>query len=283
MDIVINSCLEQIPEGGVPIVNQGHYYHNLLLCLGYPISSPPVADLLRQLHGLEGEWLVVSPLHWQATHNDAMIIAVSNDLRLTEEEGHAWFDAFAAFVAADGVNAYYHDAYTWLIQSDTFPKIQAKPVGLLLHKSMMPQLETLDNTFFWQRFITEIQMFLSGHGLNKQRKGRYSVNGVWIWGAGVLQRSKQCIVPHDPETESLARLVSSNIQHVSNMSISEISQYDTKLKRLPDNTIFLYSDLSSLSELQCVLRKKLVSWYWNNHAYQVKPKHWIKSLWRKLC
>lgn len=268
MNVVINSCIDNVPEGSLPLPNQGHYYHHILTCLGYPLFEPPVADLLRRLHGLDGTWLVVSPIHWQATHNDAMIVAAGDDLQLTELESQKWFEAFADFVSDEKISAYYHDASTWLIQLDGHPRITAKPVHSLLHQSMMPQLEALDTTFFWQRFMTESQMFFSGHALNTLRNGRYPINGLWIWGGGVLrQPGKHAIVVNDQHTQSLAALLSTNV-----------SLYSAE-QSYPHDTLMLWSDLERLGDLQTKLTKQTVSWYWNNHVYQLKPKHWLRRLW----
>ncbi len=300
MNVVINSYIDKVPEGGLPIPNQesvivlaasgfplpdghgsvvpgermieapnqGHYYQHILSCLGYPLLTPPVADLLRRVHELDGDWLVASPISWQATHNDAMIVAAGDDLQLTELEGQTWFEAFAEFVSAEDLRAYYHDANTWLIQRNQHPSITTKPVQAMLHQSMMPHLEAMDNTFFWQRFMTESQMFFSGHVLNTLRTGRYPINGLWIWGGGVLQApSKHPIVVDNPQACSLATLLSSNV-----------SVYSAE-QTYPRDALVLWSDLSRLRDLQTTLTKRTVSWYWNNHTYQIKPKHWLKRLW----
>ncbi|MDP3704481.1 MAG: hypothetical protein Q8R24_01050 [Legionellaceae bacterium] len=268
MNVVINSCIDTVPEGSLPIPNQSHYYHHILSCLGYPLLTPPVADLLRKWHGLDGVWLVVSPIHWQATHNDAMIVAAGEDLQLTELEGHQWFEAFAEFVSAETMRVHYHDASTWLIQLSEHPIITAQPVQTMLHQSMMPHLDGMDHTFFWQRFMTESQMFLSNHALNTSRIGRYSINGLWIWGGGVLQtRSKCTIVVDNQHAFSLATLLSLNVSFYSAERI------------YPRDALVLWSDLSRLKALQAKLTKQTVSWYWNNCTYQTKPKHWLKRLW----
>ena len=184
MDIVINADIDEVPEGHFPILNQGNFYHNILTCLGYSYEKPPVADLLRRYHGLEGQWLIASPIHWQATHNDAMIVASGSELQLSDQVSRLWFAAFKEFVTADHFNVHYHDAHTWLIQCDGKPLLDSKPVHTLHHKSLMPELRKLDETLYWQRLITEGQMFFSEHPLNKDRLASYSINGLWFWGGG---------------------------------------------------------------------------------------------------
>lgn len=151
--------------------------------MGYHQDSLPAGDVLRRLHHLEGKWFVVSPIHWQATHNDAMIVACGEDLNLSEAHSRQWFTVLADFLKDDEITLYYHDATTWLIQKKTAPSLNAKPAFLLLQQSLMPHLKALDATGFWSRLITEVQMLFSQYPV----KGEYPVNGIWIWGDGSLK------------------------------------------------------------------------------------------------
>ena len=273
MDIVINAELGFKPESNVSIVNYGNYYHNLLSCLTYPVDSPPIADLLRRYHGLEGQWLIASPIHWQATHNDAMIVASGSELQLSDDESRLWFTALEAFLAPENISLYYHDAHTWLLQYDGRPHIFSKPVHVLQHQSMMPELKKLDDTLFWQRFITENQMFFSAHSLNKTRIGLYPINGLWIWGGGSLRaRVKIPLVYHDDSSLKLAKLLSTNVIDY------------TSLPSLSNNCVLLCNDFGQHDQhvLQTQLNKNTVRWYWNNVAYISKPNSWLSRLMEKF-
>lgn len=269
MDIVINAEIESVPEGSLAIASRGNYYHHLLACLDYPDPYPPVADLLRRFHGLEGQCLIASPIHWQATHNDAMIVASGNDLQLSEPESRLWFAALAEFLAADNMQLYFHDATTWLLQCEGKPALIAKPVHSLLHQSMMPQLRNLDESLFWQRLITETQMFLSAHPLNQSGKGKQPINGIWIWGSGSLLEKKQkpCIAS-DKDSHALARLLSKEV-HESHLTAP-----------LTKDTVLLFSDLAPQDRLalQTRLEKYKLRWYWNNIAYETPAKRWFSRL-----
>jgi len=273
MDIVINAEIALIPENNTEIPTQGNFYHNLLSCLGYPNDAPPVADLLCKYHDLEGEWLVVSPIHWQATHNDAMIIASGTQLGLSEQDSQLWFKAFKAFVASENMRVHYHDAQTWLLQYEDKPLLTAKPVHLLHHKSMMPELEVLDNTLFWQRFFTESQMFFSAHVLNKNRTDLYPINGVWLWGNGKLEAKTQTqLICADSDLLKLADILSTKVGDAYS------------LPQATKNSILLYANLNQNTRLvlQKQLQKNTIRWYWNNLAYQSKPKSWISRFMERV-
>ncbi|HBI21160.1 MAG TPA: hypothetical protein DDY37_00995 [Legionella sp.] len=264
MDIIINATIDAAPEGSVPIPAQGNYYHHLLACLGYPVDAPPVADLLRRYHGLDGTWLVASPIHWQATHNDAMIVACNASLDLSDEESRHWFDAWAAYLPPDEFNLHYHDAYTWLIQPMKPHPMHALPVHTLLHQPMMQHLKALDTSLFWSSLLTENQMLFSSHPLNDARKDAYPINGVWIWGAGQLAAPvSRPIVCGDEASCHLARVVSTHVR------LYALSQAYSK------NTIVL-------SVTDEPFKNHTARRYWNNLAYMNKASCRFIRFWRSL-
>lgn len=266
--IVIDASIEHMPENSVYEFNRCSYYQNILTCFGYSNDNPPVADLLRQLHGLSGEWLIVSPLHWQATHNDAMITAMGADLHLSDDESRAWFEAFAAFIQPEQMKLYYHDATTWLLQVQDHPIDGATlPLSHVLNQSMMPLLAQLDATLFWQRFITEAQMFFSGHALNRSRTMSYPINGIWIWGQGQLNVQTSIPISCDnDEGLKLAAILSTNINtYVSNNPFPK-----------KDGAIVMLNDLNYIEPFKAAYMKQhTIHWYWNNIAYITKPTHWL--------
>jgi hypothetical protein len=223
MDIIINSILSEAPEGCTALATHGNFFSNLFACLGdpkadsqliHPENYCPVADLLRRYHNLEGdEWLIASPIHWQATHNDAMIMASGEALQLYEEESRLWFAAFKDYLSADNINVHYHDPVTWLLQCPGRPAISSKPVYSLHHQSMMSELKQLDPSLFWARFMTDMQMFFSSHPLNRSRKAdRFLINGVWVWGGGTLVAPQSIpLVCYDSELLTLAGLLSTKV------------------------------------------------------------------------
>lgn len=268
MDIIINDIQNELPLGHSRLPHPGSFYQNILSVMGYPLASPPVADLLARYHGLSGEWLVASPICWEATHNDAMIIASGDSLDLSEEASKAWFDVFRESVDTLSCQAVFHDSHTWLIQMDDKPAISAKPPNHLHHQSMMPHLAVMDQTLFWQRFFTENQMFFSAHPLNQARIASFPINGLWIWGQGQLDAPSKTPIYCDEAFHSLAQNLSSNVRSIEpHQSINEGVVFT---QRCTDDL---------LDHLKQPIKKQRMRWYWNNVAYASKPTHW---LWRLL-
>lgn len=272
MDIVINQNAPRIPSNAEPMHSQGNFYFHLLSCLGYPMDSLPIADLVRRYDGLEGGWLMASPIHWEATHNDAMIVACGDGLGLTEELSRMWFSELEAFAKEEQISMHYHDASTWLLQCPGKPIIHAKSPQALLHQSMLTHLTGLDETRYWQKFLTEIQMLFTMHPLSKSSQMPYTVNGLWIWGGGALKPPSVSPLFCDRASEKIARLLSSNVD------------LDLASKAITKHSLLLVNDLSALEQvaLENRFQNRTMRWYWNNCAYGTQPKRWIARLWEKF-
>lgn len=259
MNIVVNTAFPQ------ETINHRGYYQNILSCLGYSDTHPPVADWLRRYHKLEGRWLVLSPIFWQATHNDAMIMACDHELDLSDSESQLWFNALSDFLKEDPIKLHYHNAYMWLIQFEQAPALNAIPVHQLLRRSITQALQTLDEKLFWSRFITENQMFFSQNRLNQSRGNRYPINGLWVWGDGVLNTpSNQLIIASEDLDYDLCAVLSTNVTR----GFSE--------KDYPHDALLL---LPNLEEYQIQkFDKNTVHWYWNNTTYVTRPS----GLWARV-
>ncbi|MBI2784836.1 MAG: hypothetical protein HYX60_00410 [Legionella longbeachae] len=265
MHVLISSECSVVPLSSKPLVSEGDALLNFLHILDYDSADPPLADLLRRYHHLEGEWLVLSPVHWEATHNDAMIVASGKELQLKEIESKSCFNLFAQYLAEEDKVLFYHNKQTWLLYHDKSQALNAKPVHHLLNLSLMPELAKLDNTMYWQKFFTESQMFFAS------RTNQSKINGIWLWGSAKLKDKKAIKVCADEYFLSIAQICSSNVTLYSPSVM--LKEYE----------ILLITDFFMLSEHhQEELKKKTVDWYWNNVAYTAKSSNWFTRLWRKL-
>lgn len=264
MDVVIhaNCPLTGIPKQ--PIKGYGHAYLHLLKCLGYGDNEYPVGEWLRLYHGLEGKWLVVTPIHWQASHNDVVLLACGASMNGTEVQMRQAFDVFSVFAAEAGVRVHYHDPYTWLLHCDDKPTIHALPPYVLLQQSIFSSIQSLDPTLYWQRFITEVQMLFAQH-LSPSSQ----INGVWIWGEGALKAASDRPVwvsrPHQLE---MASLLSNHVQS---------GEEKEKV------TLLWFESLSpeAHSSLCTQLKPYAVNWYWDNLAYHTKKSSWFSRFLNK--
>lgn len=272
MDVVINSEIKTLPPDVEEIKGQRHFYLNFLYSLGFSEQQLPLAQLLSQLHHLTGEWLVLSPVHWQATHNDAMIIACDDELGLTAQESRQWFNELATFLKYDGFEMVYHDTNCWLLSKNAKPDPKVKTVYQMLHRSMMPELSVMDDSFFWQQFITETQMFFSSNPMNQKRMDEHklTINGVWVWGGGALNPSQKTVYTSE-NLASLARLCSENVS---------IYTAESRLKQIDCLLVNNHQDIDP--HHLTAMKRHLIRWYWNNYSYCNAVKPWWQRLWRRI-
>lgn len=267
MDVVIDAFCPFSIEDRALIAHEGTLYQHLLRCCGYPLHQPPVGALLAKQHGFTaGRWLVVSPIHWQATHNDAMITASGAALNLSEASARLMFKEIAAFLAQDGMRLIYHTDDLWLLDCGEAPPVgAARPVNQLLHQSLMPHLTSLGPDGFWQRLMTEIQMLLMS---KKEKLALYEgeVNGVWFWGAGDL--SAPTARPIIAETLAIVEVAK---------SLSSNAMLYESPKQLSKNALVWWAHAATLP---AALNRYAIQWRWQDKAYQSKPSRWFYR-WRK--
>ncbi len=266
MDVVIDSTSDAVPFKSTPLFTQGCYSLNLLACLGYSADNSPLGNFLKLYHQLEGQWLIVSPIHWQATHNDALIVAADTDLHLDENEARSWYKALVSFFKTYQAELIYHDTTHWLLKADGLPAISSKSLNTILHQSLMPVLSAMDKTFFWQRLLTESQMYLSNHPLNSQRQDK-PINGVWVWGQGDFNR---------PISKTL---ITDDIVLLDNFIDSSFPLNLTK--EFSGDCLIA---IKQCDQLPCLANLKLrnhpIRWYWNDRAYLTPAHSWLSRLWR---
>ncbi|KTC65924.1 Uncharacterized protein conserved in bacteria (plasmid) [Legionella adelaidensis] len=262
MNIIIDA--DQKNPDGVNIPCFYNFYHHILLALGYDPQKPPIGDLLSKMHGLEGKWLIASPILWQASHNDAMIVASGSALGISHEESQNLFHTFKNFLDG-GMEVFFHDRHHWLVRYDNKPEINAAALSSTYHQSMLPLLQMLDKSLFWQSLITESQMLF-----NQMEKPSLKINGLWFWGNGTISVAKEPLFC-TPALHTLGSILSSEVQEIS-----------LEPKKYAKNAVFILDHLSTntLFLLEKQLKRKPAKWYWNNTAY-TKTTSWWTRLWRK--
>lgn len=271
MDVIVNDLKDTVPVGSSPLFGQEDYHQNILLCLGYERQYLPLADLLKYYHQLSGQWLIATPVHWEATHNDATLVASAKELKLSEAESRLWFKAVADFLKQDDFDPLFHNAQTWLFKAEGKPLFKSKSVHSILHQSLMPLLADLDNSLYWQRLFTELQMYLSAHPLNLNRGSSLPVNGLWFWGEGSLgKQSDKTLLTDDKVLQYCLVEKGLNIRE-----LSASSTYD------PNQLVVIYDAKQiELGDLEEKTKRTQVSWYWNNCSYSQKAASWWSRFWR---
>lgn len=256
MQLVINAATEVFPESAQEVSALNNYHLNILSALYPGEKNLPLADLLCHYHGLKGEWIVVSPLHWHATHNDVIVDGIYDSLMLDELKAQALFSRLQEWMQIEGMPMVYHDCYHWLLQIDNKPPIKSVALPYLLQLPLTPILRAMDSSQYWQRLFTELQMWMH------QNMPDSMVNGVWFYGEGKLDWRQSPIFSDDPDL----------LQHFPN-----------QVNTLQSQTIAAENALWILQTNPPDLNKRCqpvaTTWFWNNKTYQLPAKPWWK-FWR---
>lgn len=153
---------------------QGLWQINLLKLF----SQTGIANFLARQQGLpDGNWVLISPVHCQTTHNDAMIIGNCKEPEW-QSTIEVYYEHFVNWVAQDGIMIHRLEGCLWLMNAQTFPDLATPSLQEVQHRSLSPFLSNMPS--FWLKWWTEVQMVL--HQVKVQ--GPYVVNAVWPWGAG---------------------------------------------------------------------------------------------------
>lgn len=190
-------------------------------------------------------------------------MAFGSALSLTPEQSKYWFEKYASYLAEDGLSLQYYDADIWLLDANKLPVLNSKPIHQLLHQSLMPELAQLESSMYWQKLITESQMFFASSPNDTL------LNGVWPWGDGVVSAPKPFALATDEAFLELTKPL-----------FSSVTPYNPTLA-LKDYQLILLQELSTLSSVHLKeLSQSDTQWYWNNKAYSLPRHSWFNRLWR---
>ncbi|ATW01692.1 hypothetical protein CCU22_00375 [Candidatus Legionella polyplacis] len=264
INIVINNSKKILSKNIKYNLIHKSYYYNILISLGFSFVYPPLANLISIYCNIsiKEQWLVVSLVHWKLYYNQVMIVASDSSLQLNELESRLWFYEISQFFKSDDINLIYYNPYIWLINIKNKPLIYNPSIYVLLNKPIYPSLFYLDKTLFWQKKITELQMYLYSHSLNKWRPPGLTINSLWIWGHGKFIFPKLIkIITND----LILLKYFSEFNNIMNFSYK--SKFDKNccvFIKYPKEEIFIF--------LKKKLKKYSTYWHWNNVSlyYQAK-------------
>jgi hypothetical protein len=158
----------------------------------YPVAA--VTRLVDDDHDLEGVWMRADPVHLRP-ERDAVVLLDSSAFNLEKHE--------ALILAADLQQVFTDreielEAPTnsrWYIKLKQLPEISTTPIHEVVGNDIDKKSAIGDNKVLWDQLSNEAQMSLHNCPLNDEReqRGELPVNGVWLWGAGELPKSKKQI------------------------------------------------------------------------------------------
>jgi hypothetical protein len=155
-----------------------------------PQQDWPLASITRLADGGTPDaayWLRADPAHFSVMR-DRVVYSTADFDDLTREEASQLADALAAHFGADFAPLALHPR-RWYLRFDTPPRLLTTPPSLARGHALDRILPTGDDAAVWRARLNEAQMLLHVHPVNAAREARgvWPVNGLWLWGGGVLQ------------------------------------------------------------------------------------------------
>lgn len=178
----------------------------------------PVAALNWLLyHGeVSSQWMMrADPVNVQANRDHLMMLG--NDmLEIQDDEAYRLVKDINAAYADTHWQLYALSPLHWVIKASRDLDLRTYPLKNVLGMNISQYLPHGPDSAAWHAVMNELQMFLHGHPVNRERnaRGLPEINSVWLWGGGVLPAAGNNDSPpawvqcwsNNAMTQALARL-----------------------------------------------------------------------------
>lgn len=159
------------------------------LCRAFGLSAQATAPVALLGEGGEpGEaiWLHADPVHF-LMQRQGLIVLEASQFQLTREETGALLADLNHHFAADGFHFEAPVPSRWYLRSPG-PAPATRPLHEVAGRLAPPSPFLEGAPGEWHRLLSEIQMLLHAHPVNQAReeRGEAPINGLWLWGGGVL-------------------------------------------------------------------------------------------------
>jgi hypothetical protein len=171
----------------------------------------PLAPITALMDGLvpgDAYWVRVDPAHLEVGMGGLMLHPAGM-LGLAGEESVALVSSLNRHWRDRGLEIVAPHPERWYLRLPTAPDLFTTPLDQVIGEYLTPHLPRGGDARRLMGLVNEAQMLMHGHPVNQARDeaGRPVVNGLWLWGGGILPRSGTTIdlvASDDPEIRALA-------------------------------------------------------------------------------
>jgi hypothetical protein len=186
-------------------------------------------------------WMRADPVHLHPQGTE-LYLTRGAELAIQAHEADAMVAALNDLFRGDGLRFESRHPHEWYVALDRVPALRTVPLDLAHGRSMGPLLPTGDDSAWWQRRISEVQMLLHGLPVNEAREARGDspVNSLWLWGAGALPahvaRTFDAVSSRDAVTRGLALVSGVRVDEPPETATAllQTDDADTRLVRLDE-------------------------------------------------
>ncbi len=179
-------------------------------------DHPPSAPIALLGEGKEVEpgslWFHADPVHLRPDR-DRLRLYAGRALAPEPDEAEALVKVFNCHFAEEGFELLAPRPERWYLRVyGRLPQLQMAPIYAVQGGSIGDHLPRDANSLPWVRLLNEAQMLFHAEpgGRLRAKTGQPAINGIWIWGGGILPAQVKlrvdCLVGDMPAVRGLARL-----------------------------------------------------------------------------
>lgn len=182
----------------------------------------PVAAITRLADSAkadDGWWLRADPVHLRPDLHGVFLVD-ARVLAIEPAEADALTSAFNQTFAGDGLQLDPLRPDRWYLRLPADPGLRTHPLEKAIGRDIKPLLPQGPAKRRWHALLTEAQMLLHAHPVNRAREERAQppINGIWLWGGGIRPAGARSpaagLYADDPLTRGLARLANTSVAPV---------------------------------------------------------------------
>lgn len=158
----------------------------------YPVAA--VTRLVDDDHDLKGIWMRADPVHLRP-EREAVVLLDESAFDLEKHEALIFAADLQRVFTSRNIELEAPTNNRWYIKLKHLPEIKSTPIHEVVGYDIHNHLPIGKEKILWDQLSNEAQMNLHQCPLNSEReqRGEWPVNGVWMWGAGELPESKKQI------------------------------------------------------------------------------------------
>ncbi len=171
-----------------------HLPHEIWLAnalgLSGPVSAPDATPAFARavMHGLglevpAGTWFIVNPVHIQIARNH-LLMSDQRQVRLSEHESRALFEAAKPYFDEIGKPLLYGDAENWFVRADDWARLRTASPDAAIGQNLNAWMPEGSGELACRKLQNEVQMLWHAHPVNhaRQARGQAPINSFWLWG-----------------------------------------------------------------------------------------------------
>jgi hypothetical protein len=153
--------------------------------LAQPAPFAAIA-LAGEGHAHPGAWLRADPVHLRIDH-DALTLHDASILDVTKHEAVALIEALQSHFRDDGLEFHAPAPERWYVRAAQDDLPATTPLWKAFGRNVFGLLPQGNGRFNWRSALTEAQMMLGAHEVNRLREaaGKPAINSIWLWGEGL--------------------------------------------------------------------------------------------------